>query len=331
MRDIITIIIPVYNVEKYIEKCLQSILIQNFNKLEIIILDDGSNDQSIAIAQSYQRKYQGMIRIISQENKGQGGARNTGIKNAEGKYLLFVDGDDAIKPDMLQKLYNYMEKSNADIIFFGTEYVDENGAIICQRTEFPDRYMEFTLSEQPYLFAKDGYIWDKIYKTELFLENNIWFPEQMWYEDLNVEAKILLCAKKMVSINEIFYEYLQRNGSTMHNCNVEKNRDMLYSIQDILEYYKSKSMYEKYYEQLEFLVAFHIMTLCTLRVAGNNPQHPLLNDFFEFAHSCFPEIQEAKKELSFKYKIVFYFSNRKQYRVLWIMSKIKNILKKKVQ
>ena len=328
MKDKITIVIPVYNVEEYLGKCVDSILKQKFDKIEIIIVDDGSTDQSLIIAQKYQKKYQEIIRVIPQDNKGQGGARNTGIRNATGKYLLFVDSDDTIKKGMLKTLYYNMENSNADVILFGIEYVDEKGRVLLHRTEFDDKYKEFTLQEQPYLFTKDGYIWDKMYRTELFLKNDIWFPERMWYEDLNVESKILLCANKIVFVNEIFYEYLQRNGSTMHNCAVEKNEDMLYIVEDILKYYKEKGAFEKYYKQLEFLVAFHVMTLCTLRVASCNPRHMLLHEFYDFSHRWFPEIQESVSELPFKYKIVFKISNKKHYWVLWIMSKVQKMLKK---
>ena len=127
MKDKISIIIPAYNVEEYLEKCLESIISQNFDKVEIIIVDDGSTDKSLQIAKEYQKKYPEKTRVISQENKGQGGARNTGIKNATGKYLLFVDSDDTIKSGMLETLYAEMEKSNADIVLFGFEYVDEKG------------------------------------------------------------------------------------------------------------------------------------------------------------------------------------------------------------
>lgn len=328
MKDKISIIIPVYNVEEYLEKCLESIINQNFDKVEIIIVDDGSTDKSLQIAKEYQKKYPEKTRVISQENKGQGGARNTGIKNATGKYLLFVDSDDTIKSGMLETLYTEMEKSNADIVLFGFEYVDEKGKVIRQRTEFNDEYMEFTLQDQPYLFTKDGYIWDKIYKTSLFVENGIWFPERMWYEDLNVEAKILLCADKIVFINKIFYEYLQRDGSTMHNCDIEKNRDMIYMVQDILEYYKAKGMFEKYYEQLEFLVGFHILILCTLRIASSAPNHSLLHELNDFAYAQFPDIKLSEKELPLKYRMVYRISTRKQYWLLWIMNKVQKIFRK---
>ena len=135
MKDKISIIIPAYNVEEYLEKCLESIISQNFDKVEIIIVDDGSTDKSLQIAKEYQKKYPEKTRVISQENKGQGGARNTGI------YLLFVDSDDTIKSGMLETLYTEMEKSNADIVLFGFEYVDEKGKVIRQRTEFNDEYM----------------------------------------------------------------------------------------------------------------------------------------------------------------------------------------------
>ena len=329
MEDKITVIVPAYNVEQYLAKCLDSILNQNFEKLEVIVVDDGSTDDSLKIAETYRENHPEIIKVIHQSNRGQGGARNTGIKNACGRYILFVDSDDTIKKGMLSTLYNEIEMSKADVVFFGIEYVDENGKVITTRQELEDEHIEFTLQEQPYIFVKDGFVCDKIYRTELFVKNNIWFLENVWYEDLNVEAKVILCANTMTSVNKAFYRYLQRTGSTMHNKNIEKNADMIYVVEDVLEYCKDQGIFEKYQEQLELLVAFHVMTLCTLRIASDNPWHPLLGKLHDYGKQQFPQIGKTRgiKQLLKKYQIIFKISNAKQYWILWIMSKMQSVFK----
>lgn len=326
----ITVVVPVYNVEKYLSKCLESILAQNFDNYEVVIVNDGSTDNSLEIAQKYEKQYPAIIRVISQKNKGLGGARNTGIRNAKGEYILFVDSDDTIKQGMLSNLYYNIKKEDGDIIFFGMEYIDENGKVIDTRLQFDDDYSSFTLEEQPFIFSKDSYICDKMYKLSLFIENNIFFPENAWYEDLWTEPKLILHTKKMVFTKKIFYEYLQREGSIMHNSNVGKNIDMIFAVKDIIEYYKQEGVFEKYYKQLEFLTIFHVMTLCTLRVASENPNHELLKRFYDFSKEQFPKFKSSKtiKELSKKYRIVFKISCMKQYWILWGMSKVYSMIKK---
>lgn len=329
MEDKITVIVPAYNVEQYLEKCLDSILSQDFEKLEVIVVDDGSTDDSPKIAEAYKEKYPNIVKVLHQSNRGLGGARNTGIKNATGKYILFVDSDDTIKAGMLSTLYNTIEIGEADIIFFGIEYVDEEDRVLARRQEFEEEYLEFTLQEQPYIFVKDAFVCDKMYRTELFTKNNIYFLEGVWYEDLNVESKLILYTKKMIFINKSFYKYLQRNGSIMHNKNIEKNEDMIRVVEDILEYYKNHGVYEKYRDQLELLVAFHVMTLCTLRISADNPWHPLLKSFWDYSKTQFPQIGKTKttKQIPKKYEIIFKISNMKQYWILWFISKLQWILK----
>lgn len=330
MECSITVVVPAYNVEQYLSKCLDSILAQDFENFEIIIVNDGSTDHSLDIAKEYEENYPDSVRVISQLNKGLGGARNTGIKNAKGKYILFVDSDDMINPNMFTTLYNEIVAADADMIFFGIEYIDENGKILNRRTEFNEERLIFQLDEQPYIFAKDSYIWDKMYKTSLFRDNNIFFPERSWYEDLKTGPKIILHAKKMIFVKKIFYKYLQRQGSIMHNSNVDKNIDMIYAVEDVINYYKTQGAFEKFYDQLEFLTIFHVMTLCTLRVASDLPGHPLLKQFYDFTEQNFPGFKKSKtiKELSPKYRVIFKISVLRQYWLIWILNKMYRLVKR---
>ena len=128
----ISVIIPVYNVKAYLEKCVESVVNQDFSDYEIILIDDGSSDGSENLCDRLGEKYP-EIKVIHQENKGQGGARNTGIENASGEYLLFVDSDDYIKEDALSFLYKTATENGSDIVSFGMDFVEEDGGITSTR------------------------------------------------------------------------------------------------------------------------------------------------------------------------------------------------------
>ena len=142
---LVSVIIPVYNVEKYIEKCVTSVLEQTFDDFEIIVVIDGSTDGSEAKARKLQEENPGKIIIINQENKGLGGARNTGIINARGEYLLFVDSDDYIEKELLADATKIIESENSDIVFFDFNYVDENGAFWSAERQYLQETANFRL------------------------------------------------------------------------------------------------------------------------------------------------------------------------------------------
>ena len=159
---LVSVIIPVYNVEKYIEKCIESVLEQTFGDFEIIVVIDGSTDGSEAIARRLQEENPGKITVINQENKGLGGARNTGIINARGKYLLFVDSDDYIEKELLADATKIIESENSDIVFFDFNYVDENGAFLECGKAIPTGNSEF--SDMPEALTAWPCAWNKLYK-----------------------------------------------------------------------------------------------------------------------------------------------------------------------
>lgn len=331
MKPEISVIIPVYNMEKYLAKCFDSVLTQDFDSFEIIAVNDGSTDKSLEIAQGYEAKYSDIIKVVTQKNKGLGGARNTGIEKASGKYLFFLDSDDSIKPGALKELYKEITDADADIAFFGIDFVDENGKVITTVSQTDKDREIVTLGERSLIFAKDSYAWDKLYKRSLFVDNDIKFPDKAWYEDLATEPKAVLNAEKLVILKKPYYNYLQREGSIMHNPNTDKNIDMITAVQSVISYYKERKAFEQYYSELEFLAVFHILVLCTLRVAGINPRHPLLRQFYNFTKENFPNFKSNKyidENLSFRYKLIYAFSVRKIYFLIYLMAKIYNLLKK---
>lgn len=323
----ISVIIPVYNIEEYLDKCIQSILLQNFSEYEVILVDDGSTDKSGKICDEYSQKYS-QIKVIHQANKGLGGARNTGIEAACGEYLLFVDSDDSVKENMFSFLYNTAFENDSDMVLFGMDYIDEDGKIIETKRPLDSGIRNICSDERMEIFSVNPYAWNKLYRRELFIKNNIRYPERMWYEDLCVTPKIILCADRLTLTDKVFYNYLQRKSSIMHVKNTDRNSDMLAVVTDVLNFYRKEGAFDRYYQQLCFMTVMHMMVLCTLRVASDDIYHPLLKQFYNFTYENFPDFKKnsyVKENLTFRHKIIFTFSKRKMYRMVKLLDRLNKL------
>lgn len=244
----ISIIIPVYGVEKYIKKSLQSLLDQTFTDFEAIIVDDGSLDQSIPRAKKLVGDDPRFI-FLEKENGGQSSARNMGLDYAKGQYIAFLDPDDYMQADCLQSCINIISQDpTIDIVLFGHNLVTVKEEII--KTVQPDH--EKYLSEMDYLLTKntiDYSVWSKVYKRELF--NNTRFKEGLLYEDMLITVE-LLYGKKLSTIKKSLYNYVQRSGSTMHSYNTNVMKDIFYIysfFEDFLKKNRLWASHENYYIQ----------------------------------------------------------------------------------
>lgn len=238
---LLSIIIPVYNVEQYLSKCLNSLLQQDIaaENYEIIVVNDGSTDDSMAIAEEYAQKHQNII-IITQENKGLGGARNTGIRHATGKYLWFVDSDDYIESNVLKELLDFIEKKELEILRFNYEAVKENGNIIAKKNNSLHSivYSENIVTGEEFLSKQLGwacYAVMFLFDTEFIKKNNLYFNENIYFEDIEWLIKVLLKTERICSYNKCVYYYLQREGSITKSKTLEKKEkvynDKLFVIQ----------------------------------------------------------------------------------------------------
>lgn len=222
MEELISIIIPVYNVELYISKCIESVLNQTYKSFEVIIVDDGSPDNSIKIAQKY-ADIDKRIRIITKENGGLSDARNVGINQAKGKYIYFLDSDDYIEDNLLEKVVNYAEQNNSDVIIFGyfVDYVDDKGLVKYTNNVFLDsiesevKYEDsFTIDNN--LLAMLGYAWNKFYKREYLINNNIKFEKGVsLIEDILFNELALTKSKNIFILKDQLYHYIHRDRSTL--------------------------------------------------------------------------------------------------------------------
>ena len=222
-----SIIIPVYNVEKYLEKCLDSIKNQTYKDYEVIIVNDGTKDNSMDIAKKYDFK------IINQKNQGLSAARNTGVKNATGAYLLFVDSDDYLEKDLLKEL-NKSLKNNPDLVRFQIKEIYEDGKEInYPEEEFQNKSgVEAFSIISKYHFVENA--WAYLYKKTFYEKNKFKFKEGTIHEDFGIVPLIIMKANKVNSINYLGYNYLQRSGSIMSQKNYEKTKK---KVEDFYNHY----------------------------------------------------------------------------------------------
>lgn len=222
----ISIIVPVYNVENYLKECLNSLLNQDFDgEYEIVCVNDGSTDNSLIILKEYE-KLNDKIVLIDQENKGLSGARNSGLKNAKGNYIMFLDSDDYLKNEkVLPLLYEEVEKNSLDFVVADFEY-DYEDKSKNYRIKRSDRIKNKVMNGREFydLGIKTKSIMsivvNKLYRRDFLIKNNICFLENAIYEDMEFTPKVYYLANKVKYIDEVIYMYRQREGSITSNINI---------------------------------------------------------------------------------------------------------------
>lgn len=216
-KTLISIIVPVFNVEEYLEDCLNSIINQSYNELEIILVDDGSTDKSGLICDEY-ANHDSRIKVIHKRNGGMSDARNIGIDCATGKFLTFIDSDDYISHDYCSYLYNLLIENNADLSICNFAYVDQSRKLIANGRKPHDRIIKGNEACVGSYFNKDLYIgsavWGKLYRSEL-LNSGIRFPKGKYHEDVYFSYKIIALCNKIAIGGATHYLYRQRTGSIM--------------------------------------------------------------------------------------------------------------------
>ena len=222
----ISIIVPVYNVEQYIVKCIDSIIKQDFDKqkYEILVIDDGCKDNSINLVKNTFKDIEN-LKIIHQKNKGLSAARNTGLKNASGEYIIFIDSDDFIEEDFCKTLYEYISVNNLDVVFGSYKFYFNDKKIIPCKSIYDNEKILSREDGIKKLLKKKTYraeVWDDIYKREFIEQNNIRFIEGVINEDEAFTLEVLIKASKIGYLNYNGYIYRQREGSITKNINYEK-------------------------------------------------------------------------------------------------------------
>ncbi len=259
----ISIIIPCYNVENYIMRCFHSLQNQTIglDKLELIFVDDASTDSTWELLTQIEQTAPESVCIVHlEQNCRQGGARNIGLSYASGNYIGFVDSDDWVEPDMYERLYDAATKHGSDVAF--CRYVRDNGKSDLflspdeKNTGNPDRTLRIATAQQRTDFIVSnviGYgVWDKLFRKDFLLENEIFFPEHLTYEDIYFGSLVYLYAKRVSIVERTLYHYYINDASTVLGRNQVHHKDII-KINDLKwEAYEQRGFLEKHREALEF-------------------------------------------------------------------------------
>lgn len=322
-------IVPIYNVEKYLKKCIDSLLAQTYGSFEIILVDDGSTDSSGAIADEYAGKYSEIIRVIHQSNTGQGGARNAGITVASGDYLFMVDSDDYVSENMLEILDGYLEKYNCDILIFNYIEVKKNGEQQIQCLHKAASYTQIT-SEQ--FILELAAPWNKVFRASLFQKSDIRFPNRIYYEDLATNPCLALHAKQIGAIDTALYYYVQRESSTMHSRDTQRMTDVCKAMEIVLNYYKNCGQFEQYYQELEYLTVSHVLIATVQRMLQVKYEYKKIRGLEQFVEQHFcnyidnPYIQEMINKPEYRRVKRIVEKKHLQLFIGYALRKIKNCI-----
>lgn len=323
MKIKVSVIVPVYNVEKFIDKCLNSLVNQTLKEIEIIVVNDGTKDNSQKIIDKYVKKYPDKIKSYIKENGGQGSARNYGLKKATGEYIGYVDSDDFVEKDMYKKLYNKAKENNYDIVVCGNYNVSED-----YQNKNIDAFINNYNTDLENIFFGKMAVWNKIYKRDILIKNKLEFKEKVWYEDLAFTLKAIMNSNTFAFIDEPLYDYLIREGSTMNNSNVQRNLEILDAFNDILSYIQHNKK-EEYFSKIEFLAIDHIYISAIVRVlkaeADDKVKRETINKLLDYMNKKFPNYKNNKyiNTLSKNRKIIYKLINIKMYGLINLIFKVK--------
>lgn len=256
---VLSVIIPVYNVEKYLKECLDSIFVhQQINdQIEVIVVNDGSTDGSLCILEEYKKNHDFIL--ITQKSSGPGGARNTGIKSAQGRYLLFIDSDDFIVPGALGKLLIYLSTSKTDIIEFDYKVFNDTDRVYNPRINCPS----VTSGSGQEVFCswiKSGFynevIWTRAVSRELIISNHLFFYPEIYHQDVEWSPKVFAYAKSVCYFQHVLYVYRIRDGSITSTKTQKHYYDLLKVIDSLYVFSCNTGFSARYISALRCELSF---------------------------------------------------------------------------
>lgn len=324
-----SLIVPVYKVEEYLPKCVESIRAQSCQDYELLLVDDGSPDRCPALCDAYAAQDPAHIRVIHQPNAGPGAARNRGIDEAEGDYIVFVDSDDYLSPETLEELRRAIEQTGADLYHFGA-FVERNGRVIGQvREQVPVDHVT-DLRQAPRYFFGTMAPWGKAYRRALFSDKSLRYPPQVRYEDIRLSVKLLARCERIVSLKGTYYHYLQREDSAMRNRNADRNAELLTAFDDILAWYRENGLFDEFRDELCALAVEHILLSATVRVLLIDPHHRLIGEFRSYVEREFPDYASNRyvAELPRARALAFRLLQKRRYGTVRLLFGLKERLGK---
>ena len=282
----VSVIVPIYNVEKYLEKCINSLLSQTLEDIQIILVNDGSKDNSGNIAREYEKNNKNRIIYVEKENGGLSDARNHGLKYATGDFIAFLDSDDYIEKNAYEEMYNKAIEENADYV--ECDFIWEFPNKIRVDKQYPYKNKKEMLS-----FVR-VVAWNKLIKRQLITDNNLEFPKGLRYEDVEFTYKLIPFINKFAYVDKPFIHYVQREGSIAKVQN-ERTAEIFTVLDNVIEFYKKNNIYEEYRNELEYNYARYLLCSSLKRmckIKDKTIREKLLTESWERLNLNFPNWKE---------------------------------------
>ena len=281
MIDKVSIIVPVYNIENYIRVCVESILAQTYASLELILVDDGSKDNSGILCDEY-AVIDPRVKVIHKENGGVSSARNAGLRQAKGDWIMHVDGDDWIEPDMIESLIEAAKATEADLVFSDFIKYGPNAG----NNQLPSWNSDKIDSMSRYIAYVMTTIWGSIAKRSLYIDHSLKSPEGISYcEDFHLIVRLCHYAKKIANVHRPFYHYRYRPTSIMSNMSRKTEADEQWVYQDTIRFFKEQGVYEDYRKVMSWRTLKSAQELL-LDPSEHHRFMELFNDGKEFIFFC---------------------------------------------
>jgi len=309
----ISVIVPIYNTERYLSKCLDSLVNQTLKDIEIIVVNDETPDNSQKIIDKFVKKYKN-IKSYIKKNGGLSDTRNYGIKKATGEYIVFIDSDDYIDLSMLEKLYNSAKENKLDIVTCNCVKVyedNDNKIVLKSNLNYSDDVVKNYLLAQPMACIR-------IFKRELFKNNS--FKKGIYYEDLELVPRMVNSTKKIGFLDEDLYYYLQRNGSIIHQ---KKFNDKFLDIFTVLDTNRD-ALEKEYPEEIEYMYITHLLRTASLRFLDCNDSSDYLEKINKIIKDNFPNWKNNiyYKKSSWKLRMICRLAYNRQYYLLKLIKKV---------
>ena len=296
----VSVIVPVYNVEKYLERCLNSLVNQTLENIEIIIVNDGTKDNSEEIIKKFIDKYPQKIVYLKKENGGLSDARNFGIPYAKGEYIAFLDSDDYVEKDIYKEMYELAKKENSDMVEcdFLWEYPDKTREDIGQVYNGKKEMLE----------KVRVVAWNKLIRRSILEKTQIQFPKGLRYEDVEFTYKLIPHLNKISFLKKPYIHYIQRENS-ISNVQNERTKEIFTVLDNVITYYTENNFYDEYKEELEYVYTRFLLCSSLLRMVKINDKDirkNMIKTTWENLNTKFPnwknnEILKKNKSLKDRY------------------------------
>ena len=315
----VSVIVPVYNVEKYLDKCLNSLVNQTLKDIEIIVVNDGTKDNSQDIIDKYAKKYKNII-AIKKENGGLSTARNVGIEKATGEYIGFVDSDDYIEYDMYEKMYQKAKTNDYDVVVCNLKYIYDDREV----DAFSNINNDLLTKEEVKTCFLNIYpsVWNKIYKNELIKDNNILFKKGVWFEDVEFTYRLFPYINSIGVVKDKFYNYVQRDGAITRTFD-ERMYHYIDNLNGVVEFYKNNNFYDEYEKELEYIYVRYLYATVIKGVSK-------YKDDEEFEKAVKEAIKNVKLHFPKYRRNKYFYKSIKGLYLIFFNYKLAQIVRKKV-